>query len=194
MNESKSKEISRFLQDGLDHYGLGEVADAILTWKRVLELDPENPEAMDYIRTADRRRYPRPEPSRQAREAQNEAVAAAHSLLDRRQFEEALELLTRAAHGKQFDLELESTIDLVRSCLHKEYRDTVGDLSVVPQLTTNPKDLTRYNLPSDAGFLLSMIDGVTSLESLISLSGMDAFTALRTTRSLIEAGIVRMDA
>ena len=53
--------------------------------------------------------------------------------------------------------------------------------------------ITKFNLPSDAGFLLSLVDGSTSVADLVSLSGMDAFEALRTFRGLLETGIVGMD-
>jgi hypothetical protein len=37
-----------------------------------------------------------------------------------------------------------------------------------------------------------MVDGTTSVADLISVSGMDAFEALHTLSSLMEAGIVEM--
>ena len=53
-------------------------------------------------------------------------------------------------------------------------------------------EITKFNLPKDAGFLLSLMDGVTSLDNLMTVSGMDSFEALRTTKNLIDIGIVRM--
>ena len=45
MDDSKQEQISQLLRDGLDHYGLGSVSEAILAWRQVLALDPENEEA-----------------------------------------------------------------------------------------------------------------------------------------------------
>ena len=192
MDESKKDKISRLLREGLDHYGLGSVGEAILVWKQILTLDPGNVEAEDYIRTADRRKLPRPEPSKKAQDAKSDAIAAAHELIEANELESALDLLASTADGQTFDIEIEATIELVRSCLHREYRVAVGDLSVIPVLSVEPSEVTRFNLPPNAGFLLSMIDGVTDLESLISLSGMDAFTAFRTAKALFDTGIVKV--
>ena len=192
MDESKEDKISRLLREGLDHYGLGSVGEAILVWKQILVLDPGNAEAEDYIQTADRRKVPRPEPSEKAQNAQSAAIAAAHELIEASEFESALDLLASTADGQTFDIEIEATIELVRSCLHREYRAAVGDLSVIPVLSVEPSEITQFNLPPNAGFLLSMVDGVTDLESLISLSGMDAFTAFRTAKALFDTGIVKV--
>ena len=59
MNESKEGKVSSLLQQGLELYGTGDVARAFLLWGEVLELDPGNDEALDYIKDADRRAKPR---------------------------------------------------------------------------------------------------------------------------------------
>lgn len=193
MEESKEERIARLVREGLDHYGFGCVTDAILAWKEVLSLDPENREAQDYIRTADRRKVPREEPSQRVQEVRDEIVVEAHRHIEEGELDTALELLLSVSTSQPFDLELEATIELVRCTLHKQYLEALGDLNNVPQLAADPKELTKFNLSSDAGFLLSMVDGVTSLESLISLSGMDSFHALRTAVGLIDAGILRIE-
>ncbi len=193
MDESTEAKIARLLREGLDDYGFGNTGKAILTWKAVLDLDPQNGEALDYIKTADRRSHPRPEKSERAQQAEAEAIAEAHRLIEARELDAALELLTSAERVNAFALEIEVTIELVRSCLVREYRQAVGDPGRIPTLAVDSKQITEYNLPSNAGFLISMMDGVTTLESLLSLSNMDMFEALRTTKNLIEAGIVRME-
>jgi hypothetical protein len=42
---------------------------------------------------------------------------------------------------------------------------------------------------AEAGFVLSLADGETTVEQLIALSGLDAFEALRILNHLIDAGI-----
>jgi predicted transcriptional regulator len=66
----------------------------------------------------------------------------------------------------------------------------VGGGQTVPRLLVDLAEVTRYNLHTDAGFLLSLLDGATTVEDLVSLSGMDAFDALRILNNLIDAGIV----
>jgi hypothetical protein len=53
-----------------------------------------------------------------------------------------------------------------------------------------PDQITRFNLPADAGFMLSLIDAKTSFDELLSLSGMEPFEALRIFAGLLDAGIV----
>ncbi len=113
-------------------------------------------------------------------------------MIAQRQFEESFELLQRAAETGEFSLELEATVELVRANLFTIYRRSIGDLKGIPSLAADRSEITKFNLPSDAGFLLSLVDGVMDLESLVTVSGMDAFEALRTTKNLIEVGIVRM--
>ena len=192
MDDSKLEEIDRLLREGLDYYGYDSVTDAIIVWKAVLALDPDNVEAADYIKTADRRKHPRPENSDKTEAAQESATLAARKLIASGELDEALDLLRSAAEASQLSLELEATVELVRAILLRNYRQLVGDGAAVPEVSADPEQITKFNLPPDAGFLLSLVDGQTSLESLITVSGMDSFEALRTTKSLIDAGIVRM--
>ena len=44
--------IARLLQEGLDHYGRNDVADAVRCWQQVLALAPDNLVARDYLEAA----------------------------------------------------------------------------------------------------------------------------------------------
>jgi tetratricopeptide (TPR) repeat protein len=44
--------IDKYLEEGLNLYGLGKFKEAIECWKKVLELDPDNSLAKDYIESA----------------------------------------------------------------------------------------------------------------------------------------------
>ncbi|MBW2229731.1 MAG: hypothetical protein JRH17_05055 [Deltaproteobacteria bacterium] len=192
MAESREDRIQRLLSEGLDLYGLGEVSAAIVTWEKVLELDPSSSEALDYIRTADRRQHPRPPRKANMAGAVAAVLQEAQALLRQEDFGAALDVL-RSASGPGFGgIEFEATLDLTRSRLYACYTEQVGDLSRIPHVESSPGSLKQFNLPSDAGFMLSMVDGTTSVADLISVSGMDAFEALHTLSSLMEAGIVEM--
>jgi hypothetical protein len=192
MAESRPDQIARLLQEGLNHYGEDRVGQAILAWRGVLTLAPENAEALDYIQSADRRTSPRPEDGDRGVSALQAVVAEARELGARKEYESALELLLGAADSSLINLELDASIELVRSRLLKQYRESVGDLESVPVLGKDPTKLTEFNLPPDVGFILSMVDGATSVTDLISLSGMDVFDVLRTVKGLIDKEIVRM--
>ena len=186
MNESNEARIAGLLQQGLESYGTGDIAQAFLHWNEVLELDPGNEEALDYMRDADRRSKPRDRAS--SRNGKN-LVDEARRLLRAENEEAALELLSSVPAGA--GLECEAMAELLRARLFQRYRQELGDLSQVPRLVEDASvDLRSRNLPPSAGFLLSMIDGRTPLGDLVSVSGMDRFEALRSLHRMLEAGIV----
>ncbi len=47
---AETEQIRALLDQGLSHYGLGEVQRALAAWRQVLEMDPNNPRALEYIR------------------------------------------------------------------------------------------------------------------------------------------------
>jgi hypothetical protein len=190
MSESNQSEIERLLKEGLDHYGAGEMSEAFRAWKAVVELDPHNVEALDYLESADRRSQRQLPPSERLSDVSRRIVFEARTLLGRRDFEGTFDLLCGAAESGRANLEMEATLELVRGRLLRQYRQRVGDLGSVPRLRKDPGDVAKFNLPADAGFMLSMMDGATSLADLISLSGMDAFGAMRIVQQLLDAEIV----
>lgn len=195
-SEGNSVEIGELLQQGLDLYGEGEVSTAIAIWRNVLKLDPGNTDAIDFLKSADRRSTPRPDSDLlgDMPAPELDVLDEARALLAAKQLEDALELLRSTSMASDFRLDAEAMIELVRSHLFRDYLESIGDLSGVPTLVAKPEEITKYNLPSDAGFYLSLVDGVTDLENIVTVSGMDGFDALRTTKHLIDLGIVRMQA
>ncbi len=190
MSGTNEEKVSRLLQQGLELYGTGDVARAFLLWGEVLELDPGNEEAIDYMRDADRRAKPR---GGNAGLGAPSVVEEARRILRAQDEEAALELLGSAPAARS--LEDEAMIELLRASLFRRYRDELGDLSQVPRIVEGAADdLKNRNLPPTAGFLLSMIDGRTPLADLVSVSGMDRFEALRAVCRMHEAGIVEWQA
>jgi hypothetical protein len=182
---SKAEQVSQLLQKGLEYYGAGDVARAFLTWGEALELDPGNAEALDYMRDADRRSRPRGGDA-----PRHSLVEDARRLLHAGSAEAALELLSSAPGSRS--LELEAMIELLRAHLFVQYTRELGDLSRVPRLTGGVSNLQSRNLPPSAGFLLSMVDGMTPLSDLVSVAGMDRFEVLRSVCRMREAGILEV--
>lgn len=192
MAGSPEDHIQRLLREGLDLYGVDEVSAAIMTWQQVLKLDPGNVQATDYLRTAERRKHPRGPKPAEAGAARVDLLREARQLLNQSDFAGAFGLLESASGKVSAGLEFEATFDLARSRLFGVYCERIGELSRTPSVLGDATKLKGYNLPPDAGFVLSMIDGGTSLEDLISLLGMDPFVVLHTVSGLVEAGLVEM--
>ncbi len=186
MSEAAKRKVADLVQQGLERYGTGEVARAFLLWGEALALDPENEEALDYMRDADRRAKPRCE---NPETGAMSLVADARRLLRSEDEEAALELLVNAPSTGS--LECEAMVELLRARLYQRYRLELGDLSQVPRVVDGKEgDLQSRNLPPSVGFLLSMIDGHTPIRDLVSVSGMDRFEALRSVYRMHQAGIV----
>jgi tetratricopeptide (TPR) repeat protein len=61
--DDRKQELARLLKRGLNHYGLGDLGAAIQCWEAVLEIDPANRAAHDYLETAYEESGSAPEPS-----------------------------------------------------------------------------------------------------------------------------------
>ncbi len=196
-DDAKQEAIEQLLAQGLDYYGVDDVANAILTWERVLAIDPHNAEAQDYMKTADRRSTPRPKKKKTAPVEpgpETGVMAQVRDLLREDRIAAAWEMIAACAPaGSITDLAWEATVDLARSRRYAELRGRFGSLSIVPRLNASDADLRGYNLPPNAGFLVSMVDGMTPLSDLISVSGMDAFDVLHTLEGLVNAGLVELE-
>ena len=208
MNESEATRIERLVREGLDCFGEGDVERAVACWEEVLRLDPHHAQALDYLETArdgedaglEDEELEFAESGSGAmtgdrRESPLEALLGeAQGLLRNQDLEGALALFKTAAEMDPRRIEIEGYIDMVRSRLLKGHRERAGGAQAVPRLLVDLSEIMRDNLSSDAGFLLSLLDGATSVEDLVSLSGMDAFEALRILHKLIDAGIVEREA
>ena len=119
-------------------------------------------------------------------------LADGQDLLHRRDFEGALDLFQLASGLRPGNVEIEGYIDMVRGQLLRSYRERMNGLAT-PRLIADRAAITRFNLPADAGFVLSLVDGATNVESLVSLSGMAPFETLRILNGLAGAGIVEVE-
>ena len=202
MSESDSDEIRRLMAEGLDHYALGQADAAVACWRRVLEIDVQHEEARDYLRAAevdvdvpDPEAAPEPGASADgAADAADPMVAEAIALLRRGELQEAMDLLETTGAENAEALETHAYLELARSRLVRVYRERVGADERMPALRISQDEILKFNLPAQAGFLLSLVDGSTSTRELLDLSGMDPFDGLRAISSLLDAGILEVPA
>lgn len=194
MGEQEAVRIERLVREGLDAFGIGDVDRAVECWQGALRLDPDHAEAREFLETAlssSRDGSLAPPPSEPGEDplSSESLLRDARELVRRDDLESALDHLTLVAQLDPGRGEVQGYIDMVRSRLLRRYRAKLGERRWVPRVVAKPEAIKRYNLSADAGFLLSLLDGATSVEQLLSLSGMDAFQALRILSRLVDAGI-----
>jgi hypothetical protein len=172
------------MAEGLDLYGRDLVDEAISCWRQVLELEPGHQEAGDYLEAA----------GFQATELDPEKALAneARQMVRGGQLVEAHDLLLAHTAARPEDLDAQALLELVRARLAAEYRERLTKEEGSPALCVAPEQLLKFNLPANAGFLVSMIDGGTSIDELVALSGLDSFEVLHLIARLADAGIVEM--
>ena len=186
------QDTESLMREGLDHYAMGDDAKAIACWQRVLELEPGHAEATDYLRTAtEEGDAPEAEPE-PVEPAAGSLLESASELLTNGEFNEALEMLETLAAKDPANLAVEGRLELVRVRLLEEFRARLCDGIAVPQRRISEEEVLKYNLPADAGFLLSSIDGATSVNDLVQVSGLDPFEVLRSCCRLLDAGIIEV--
>jgi tetratricopeptide (TPR) repeat protein len=185
MAESPAERVARLLAEGLEHFGQDRVEQAIACWRMVLELDPSQREARDYLESAG--------VSPEAAGDSRARLAAALARADAGAPEEALALLVEATAGAPDDLEAQAALDLVRAQLYLRHRQRMS-AAARPRLCVDPEQLMRLDLAPEAGFLLSLLDGRTRIEELVTVSGLDPFDVLQLLARLEQSGIVEIAA
>jgi hypothetical protein len=86
--------------------------------------------------------------------------------------------------------EAQKCADNARSVLRQMYTARIGRLDRVPVVGV-PRDQLRWlSIDHRAGFVLSLIDGVSSLEMILDVSGMPELDALRILSELVQQRIV----
>lgn len=70
-------------------------------------------------------------------------------------------------------------IEILRTTIVREFLDRSNDMKAVPRISPLfLSDFDRFNLNVQEGFLISLIDGRSSLQALLKLSPFDHFTTL----------------
>jgi hypothetical protein len=192
MPEANEQKIARLMAEGLDHYGQDDIERAVACWREVLALDPRHEVARDYLEVAGYGAGPAAKPAAGPVAAQflHEALA----LIERGADGEALELLESATRESPAHLESQATLELLRASLYQRHRARTKGGSGVLRVRLGPQEILRFNLPPNAGFVLSMVDGHTSADEIVALASMDPFEALHTIGKLLDAGIVEVRA
>jgi tetratricopeptide (TPR) repeat protein len=194
--EPNEQKIARLMAEGLDHYGQDEIERAVACWRAVLELAPHHEVARDYLEVAGfgHGRAAPLKPTARAASRSARHMSEAQALAQRGAEGEALELLENATRETPGQLEAQALLELLRAQLYQRHRVRTKNGAGVLRVKLGPQEILRFNLPPNAGFVLSMIDGHTSADELAALTAMDPFETLHTIAKLLDAGIVEVRA
>ena len=77
-----------------------------------------------------------------------------------------------------------------RTMLTKMYTARIGPLDRVPLVEVKRDQLRWLSIDHRAGFVLSLVDGVASLEMILDVSGMRELDALRILYELVQQRII----
>jgi hypothetical protein len=72
------------------------------------------------------------------------------------------------------------------------YTARLGSVSLVPKIVLPPERIKWLTLDHRTGFLLSCIDGRSSVEEILDVSGMPALDSLRILCDLLQQQIIAM--
>ncbi len=101
-------------------------------------------------------------------------------------FSGALEIAEGLLFSDASDLEAQRYATSCRDVLTQMYLSRLGGLDQVISVVLAPEELRWLNLDHRAGFLLSLVDGVSTIEELLDISGMTRLDALRILATLRE--------
>jgi hypothetical protein len=79
-----------------------------------------------------------------------------------------------------------------RAVLQQMYAAKIGPLDRVPVVEVAREQLRWLSIDHRAGFVLSLVDGVSSLEMILDVSGMPSLDALRILYELVQQRIISL--
>ncbi len=85
------------------------------------------------------------------------------------------------------------TADTCRTTLRKMYAARIGPLDqVVPTVAVAREQMRWLSIDHRAGFVLSLVDGVSTVEMILDVSGMPELDALRILAELVQQRIIAL--
>lgn len=104
----------------------------------------------------------------------------------------ALEVAEKLLADDPDDVGAKACAETCRTVLRQMYQTRIGPLDRVPVVMV-PRDQLRWlSIDHKAGFVLSLVDGVSSLEMIIDVSGMPELDTLRILSELAQQRIISL--
>jgi hypothetical protein len=105
-------------------------------------------------------------------------------------FSGALEIAERLLSADARDADASRYADSCREVLLHMLAARVGNLDRVVTTVVAPDQIRWLSLDHRAGFLLSLVDGMSTAEELLDISGMTRLDALRILSHLLDERVV----
>ncbi len=121
-----------------------------------------------------------------------EKVTAIEARIAAGDYGRALVLAEAALEEHPGDPSVVKHAESCRDRLYKRYLERLGASDHVPQLAVQKGAITGLSLDHRAGFLLSCVDGGSTVEELIDVSAMPRLDAVRILYELVQEGVVEM--
>jgi hypothetical protein len=122
--------------------------------------------------------------------AEETTIDKARRLLQGGDAEQALFLVERLLEQIPLDTDARTLANECRAALEREYLAVIGSAATVFIVDVTPNELKTMALDHVSGFLLTLTDGVTNVETLLDLCGLPQLVALRHLRDLVRQGII----
>lgn len=123
-----------------------------------------------------------------------ETLAAIEARLSAGDYGRALVLAEAALDQHPDHPILRRSADTCRDELYKRYLQRLGAADHVPRVAMQSGALTGLTLDHRAGFLLSCVDGDSTVEEIIDVSAMPKLEAVRVLYELLQEGVIEMTA
>lgn len=107
-------------------------------------------------------------------------------------FSGALEVAEAILVETPADHEARSLASKCRDVLNDMYCSRINGLHRVPRVVMSPDQIRWLSLDHRAGFMLSMIDGISSVDDLLDISSMPRTEALRIVCSLLDHKVIAL--
>jgi len=121
-----------------------------------------------------------------------ERVAAIEARITAGEFGPALMLAEAALEEHPGATAIASRAETCRDVLYKRYLDRLGASDHVPRIVVQHSAITALALDHRAGFLLSCVDGGSTIEEIIDVSAMPRLDAVRILYELVQEGVIEM--
>jgi hypothetical protein len=107
-------------------------------------------------------------------------------------FTGALELAEAILQKRPDDAATRRYAQNCRDVLTQMFAAKIGPLDQVMQVVISPQEVQWLSLDHRAGFLLSLVDGQSTVDEILDISGMSRLDALKIIHQLVEQQIVNL--